>query len=50
MWRVRRSSTVMAALRQKLKELEVVGAEETGRELGRGAYGVVLELKVNGLR
>ena len=31
-------------------ELELDGVEETGRELGRGAYGVVLELKVKGLR
>jgi hypothetical protein len=30
--------------------LELGEVEETGRELGRGAYGVVLELKVKGLR
>lgn len=33
-----------------LLELELDGVEEMGRELGRGAYGVVLELKVKGLR
>ena len=37
-------------LREQLRELEVEGVEETDKELGRGAYGVVVELKVNGLR
>ena len=40
----------MAGLREQLRELEVGEVKETGRELGRGAYGVVVELKVNGLR
>ena len=34
----------------ELRDLELEGVEETGRELGRGAYGVVMELKVKGLR
>ncbi len=37
-------------LREQLKLLEVEGVVETGKELGRGAYGVVLEMEVHGLR
>ena len=40
----------MADLRVQLRELEIGNVEETDKELGRGAYGVVVELKVNGLR
>ena len=42
--------SVNVDLREQLRELEVEGVEETDKELGRGAYGVVVELKVNGLR
>ena len=31
-------------------ELELREVEETGRELGSGAYGVVTEVKVKGLK
>ena len=34
----------------KLRGLELEEVEETGKELGRGSYGVVLELRVKGLR
>ena len=34
----------------KLQNLELGEAEETGEKLGKGAYGVVVELKVKGLR
>lgn len=37
-------------IRQQLQELLLTGVTEEGRELGRGAYGVVVEVKVNGLR
>ena len=40
----------MALLREQLRELEVINVDETDRELGRGAYGVVVEIIVNGLR
>ena len=33
----------------RLQELEL-GDVEIGKELGRGSYGVVLELRVRGLR
>ena len=42
--------SVNVGLREQLRKLEVEGVEETDKELGRGAYGVVVELKVNGLR
>ena len=42
--------SVNAGLREQLRELEIENVEETDEELGRGAYGVVVELKVNGLR
>ena len=35
---------------QQLRSLELSQVVETGVELGRGAYGVVIELKVMGLR
>lgn len=34
---------------QPLQHLMLEDVEETGRELGRGAYGVVFEVKVSGL-
>lgn len=34
---------------QQLQDLRVEDVEETGKELGRGSYGVVVELKVSGL-
>ena len=37
-------------VRGRLREIQLSGARETGRELGRGAYGVVVEVEVNGLR
>ena len=37
-------------IRQQLYDLQLTGVTEEGRELGRGAYGVVVEVKVNGLR
>ena len=37
-------------LRAQLQELEVTEVEETGREFGRGSYGVVKELRVRGHR
>ncbi len=33
-----------------LQELQLEDVEETGEELGKGSYGIVLELKVKGLR
>ena len=39
-----------AYIRQQLQELQLFGVTEEGRELGRGAYGVVVEVTVNGLR
>ena len=42
--------SVSVNLREQLRELEIGNVEETDKELGRGAYGVVVELKVNGLR
>ena len=44
--------SVNVNLREQLRELEIGlgNVEETDKELGRGAYGVVVELKVNGLR
>ena len=43
----------MADLRSRLHSalgsLELEGVEETGNELGRGAYGVVVEVKLHGL-
>ena len=35
-------------IRQQLQELQLFGVTEEGRELGRGAYGVVVEMTVNG--
>ena len=37
-------------LQQQLAELEVDGVEQTGKTLGSGSYGVVVEMKVRGLR
>ena len=37
-------------MRQQLRELEVEEVEETGKVLGRGSYGVVVELKIHELR
>ena len=34
--------------RSQLDLLQLDGVEETGRELGRGAYGVFTEVNVNG--
>ena len=43
----------MADLRSRLhielRSLVLKGVEETGTELGRGAYGVVVEVKLHGL-
>ena len=36
-------------IREQLLVLQIPGVKETGRELGRGAYGVVVEVDVNGL-
>ena len=36
-------------IRRQLSEIEIFDVKETGRELGRGSYGVVLEVDVNGL-
>lgn len=36
--------------RKQLEILKLENVESTGKELGRGAYGVVTELVVNGLR
>lgn len=36
-------------IREQLCALQIPGVKETGRELGRGAYGVVVEVDVNGL-
>ena len=36
-------------IRQQLQELQLFDVTEEGRELGRGAYGVVVEVTVNGL-
>lgn len=33
-----------------LNKLQLEGVEETSKELGRGSYGRVLEVKVKGLR
>lgn len=35
---------------EALQKLQLEDVEETGKELGRGSYGRVLELKVKGLR
>ena len=37
-------------LRNSLRELTIACVEETGEEIGRGAYGKVLVVRVNGLR
>ena len=37
-------------IRRQLQGLQLSGVTEEGRELGRGAYGVVVEVTVNGLR
>lgn len=34
----------------RFRDLELESVEETGKELGRGSFGVVMELKVKGLR
>ncbi len=39
-----------ATVASHLLELELDGVEETAQELGRGSYGVVLEIKVKGLK
>ncbi len=36
-------------MQENLRDMVLYGVEETGRELGRGSYGVVVELKVSGL-
>ena len=46
-------STNMAAgltFEEQLRELKIEEVEETGEELGRGSYGVVVEIKTSGLR
>ena len=40
----------LASARERLRELEVDGVVETGKRLGSGSYGVVMEMKVRGLR
>ena len=37
------------ALQAQLRALSLDDIEETGKELGRGAYGVVYEVKMSGL-
>ena len=39
----------MADLRMSLRQLELTGVEETGEEIGRGAYGVVQKVKYKGM-
>ena len=41
---------IASNIQQELQELQLFGVTEEGRELGRGAYGVVVEVTVNGLR
>lgn len=36
----------MADLRMSLRELQLQDVEETGREIAKGAYGVVKEVKI----
>ena len=40
----------MEELMVQLRDLEVTEVEETGRELGKGAYGAVKEIRVKGHR
>ena len=40
----------MVDLRAGLKELSLEGVKPTGREIGKGAYGVVEEYVYKGLR
>lgn len=40
----------MADLRHSLHELSLKGVTDAGREIGRGAYGVVKEFTYKGLR
>ena len=44
------TSSDLSQLRSQLRGLELEGVEETDEELGRGAYGVVVELNFKGLR
>ena len=37
------------SLQNRPKSLSLDNVEETGKELGRGAYGVVVEVRVSGL-
>ena len=41
---------IASNIQQQLQKLQLLGVTEEGRELGRGAYGVVVEVTVNGLR
>ena len=40
----------MANLRMSLRELQLQDVEETGREIAKGAYGIVKEVKIKGCR
>ena len=40
----------LAKIRERLAHLELSGVVETGRELGKGAYGVVMEIQVRRLK
>lgn len=40
---------VVAIEREKLECFKLTGVSETGRELGRGSYATVVELKFRGL-
>ena len=40
----------MAAISEQLKELTLTGVVETGRRLGVGAYGEVVEVRLGGLK
>ena len=40
----------MGAALPKVKEFQPEDVEETGRVIGRGSYGKVMELKIQGLR
>jgi len=40
----------MVDLRMSLRDLQLQDVEETDREIGRGSYGVVKEVKVKGCR
>ena len=40
----------MATISEQLNDLTLANVVETGRELGRGAYGKVVEIRLSGLK